>query len=636
MAAGVVSAPNLTRLRKDNQSSRVYLTLHSPVTVYSARLATLPDDNDQVTQIGYYLGVGTLGDVKEDMTLWVGTSAGSFDKGQVRIRLQPDASYFYVSEASDIAWSVNDYLTVVDEFVIWPRHMRILDNVFLVDWDIPYSDQHADPDPVPVMGPHCPLMLGAGGLATAAFEASGSWRVYGGVITYTWSAPGATSTTGAGTATFTASYATPGTYRVSLTVTVGGKSFTGYRYVFVYSDLEPPTTDFTVGGCSGDNQGGYSFRVSLYDPAIYGAVRDRALVLLWAEDWYGDEKISIGPLAGREGLIAYGWIATESITWNPEQTIVEFEVQGPHWWLNKITGFPVGILDVQTTPAKWTEFQNLTVDKGLYHLLRFRTTALRSIDTSLTGDTRLVASTEAPLGSLWQQLVIYANIILAAPHCDRFGMLYVEFNPQYIAVVSRGAFPEVVALTSADLRAGISVQRTHVNDTALVELQGVSFDGAQPIPFLSLSPGYSPKHYGSTDTIDRLALSGQDQANELSGLILGNKNNPYQALNFPLAANARILDFAPNQYFVADLPDQAGVRFIPRRVSYVFNAEAGTILVDVEGEAETFPELSVTKPVPPVDPSGEGGDPDPDDMPGDDPVPLPEAFDGLVYVVTSE
>lgn len=644
MAARTVTADELIKLRRDNQFSKLYLAIHNPAVVFSARLTEAPGYTDQVVEISYYGGSGTLANVKPDMTLWVGSTAGAYDRGQCRIRLDPDGDTFFISEAADIDWQPDDYLTVVDEFGIWPRHMRTVEDVFYVDWDIPYSDQHdaATIDPVPAMLCNPVAWIGAGGVATVTFDASASWRIGGGAITYAFVAPGASATSGLLTATPTISYNAPGTYRVALTVTSGGRSFTAYRYVFVFQKPSTmPVTQFKLDACSGDaGAGGWSFRVTLYDEADIATVRERAMVILFAEDFYGDEAVSLGPVAGRENVIAWGWIATESITRNPEQSSVSFEVQGPHWWLDRISGFPVGFLDVRTTPTRWTEFLDLTVDKALFHLLRYRTTALRCIDTSLTGDTRLGAAVEAPFGSLWRQIAqMSEGYILANPRCDRYGMLYVEIDAQYVPVGSR-AFPTTQTLAKVDLRAGLTIDRSILPQVGILELSGVFYTGTGAVPFASLANGHTPKRFGSAETVERLIIDSQTQCNELAGLVIGQRNNLYPRMPFPLAANNRFSDITPRQYVywemaAADSPRGVAVaqRFLPRRISLSRDPENGMILVDVEGEGETVDDLSVTKPIPPAN-SGEagGGDPpEPSPDPGD--IPAPGGND-LVYVVT--
>src|SRR5512135_2414772 len=124
------TSPELALLRSDNQSSRIYLTVHIPATVYSARLAAVPSSTDQCTSITYDTGSGTSGNILADQTLYVGSTAGAYDLGMCRIRnltgVGATSGTFNIAEESEINWTSAAYLTVKDEFAIWPRHIRLV------------------------------------------------------------------------------------------------------------------------------------------------------------------------------------------------------------------------------------------------------------------------------------------------------------------------------------------------------------------------------------------------------------------------------------------------------------------------------------------------------------------------------
>src|SRR5512145_2947986 len=153
-------------LRSEPQSSRLYVTVHRPDTVYTARLAAVPSSTDQVTSITYNTGSGTHTNILADQTLWVGTSAGAYDLGMVRIRntsgIGATSGTFNIAEESEIDWQASAYLTVKDEFSIWPRHIRLNGTTPYMDYDVTYSDQNSLCDSIPVMGQHRVGWLPAG------------------------------------------------------------------------------------------------------------------------------------------------------------------------------------------------------------------------------------------------------------------------------------------------------------------------------------------------------------------------------------------------------------------------------------------------------------------------------------------
>src|SRR6185436_249226 len=156
--ARAITAPELALLRSGEewgQWSKLYMAVLVPNVIYTARLAALPGSNDQVYEISYNTGSGTLGNVKPGMLGYVGTTAGTYDLGFFRVRVAPDGSKFYIGETSEIDWLNHPtcYLTIVDDHDLHPRHIHVdEDGGLLMDVNIPYVAQHESFDPVPVLG----------------------------------------------------------------------------------------------------------------------------------------------------------------------------------------------------------------------------------------------------------------------------------------------------------------------------------------------------------------------------------------------------------------------------------------------------------------------------------------------------
>ena len=630
-----ITPTELAYLRRDNQWSELFLHVDAPATVYTARLNGAPASTNKVVEITYDGGSGTLGNVLPGMTLAVGSAAGASEKGLCRIRAVPGAAKFYLGETSEIAWADNDYLTVLDEFGLWPRHVGQVGLDTYVDYNIAYSNQHANLAPVVVGGPN-PVVWLTGPTVAVAFDASESWVLGGGAITYSWTASGASATSGLTTSTPTLTYNAADRYRVSCAATANGKTTTRYWHVQVYDAAHPPLTQFAPGQItSGDD--GYTFTVTMYAEADTATIRDRARVTLFARDHYGDTEISLGQMAGRENLVAWGWIAGETIEWSAELSTVTFEVRPPGYWLQQIAGFPAGFENVSGAATKWDKFHNLTVDKGLWSTLYFRSTAPLCLDFSLTGDTKRVPDMAAPGSiSLWEQINTLAyQAILAKPKVDRLGRLWVEVDAQYLPAASRAGLTTVMTLTAADWRDKLTIQRNPTNRCSLVDLSGIAYDGATGTTLFALASGEVYLTHGQPTRLDRLILASQAQANELAGLVMGQANNLYPSIPTQLAANNRLLDTAPNQFVslkVAAGDTPRGVAFtlnlLPRRITYQWDAQSGALWPSVEFEGETFAALAVTGIGPETFPDPPASDPPVVETPGGDDTP-PD----LVYVM---
>jgi len=251
--AAALTAPQLAKLRADKQFSRLGLAFPAAATVYAARVNQTFTTHDLVAQVTIDGGSGTIGSVLPGMTVLVGSSAGAQDVGICRVRAAWTSAIAKIGEGSEINWANDLYLTVIDDFQAWAKHVRIVSNVAYMDYDAAYTNQHSICDPVPVLGAD---VVGTAGVAIAFTSAASYVPAGGSVASRVWSAtPSAgviisASTSAATSITFPAA----GTYRVSCAVTsAGGKTFTGHRTVVI----DPPQVDFTLDTCQADFQQGH-------------------------------------------------------------------------------------------------------------------------------------------------------------------------------------------------------------------------------------------------------------------------------------------------------------------------------------------------------------------------------------------
>ncbi|MDQ3004339.1 MAG: hypothetical protein M3R47_03005 [Chloroflexota bacterium] len=605
--ARAATSPELTLFRTPGQWSRLRAAIYVPATVYTALVNQTFSTADKILQVTYDTGSGTLADVKADMTMLIGSTAGGHDRGIVRIRKTPTSTIFHIGENSDVVWADNLFLTVIADFDLWPKHLALSGSTPLMDGDVAYSNQHSSFDPVPMMGSHRVVKLTGATVATA-WDGAASWVYDSTISAYAWAAATASATSGMATATPTITFNAVGWHVVYLTVTAAnGKTFQGARYVYVWNDANRPASA-EVGTCSADfDSGGWSFSVTFFDNVSLAQVRERALVILFAEDYYGTTAQSIGPLVGCENIIAIGRITSESIEWNPEQGSVEFAAQGSQYWFGQIKGFPSGLLMVTGTPVSWIEMGGLTVGRALWHFLHWRTTATRMMDITLTSDARLQALVSSMGGKLWEQMTEFAfNTIMANLGVDRYGRLYAELDPQIIPEAERTTIPVVMTITKPDRQGAIDIERRIVDETGVIDLSGVSVNSAaHGSSFFSLAPGHVMKRFGDDDVIDRLsAFSTQDLNNDLAGRILGWRNNQYPDIPIELSANNRLFDCWPNQYasiVILAAYTPRGIAYsgklIPRYVGFT-QGDGGFLYTEVSFEAEIFEQNNTNGDIP--------------------------------------
>ena len=595
--ARAATVDELVKLRADGQRSKLYLAIHTPTVLFSARVnqTAFIDPMHQVTYDG---GSGSLGSVLPGMTMYVGTSVGAWDKGLVRIRKTPSGTVFYIGETSEIAWADNDYLTVVDELGLWPKHVRLVGTTPFMDYDIGYSDQHADLTPYPNLGPAAVLWLPTGGTVDFTPDGSGSWVLGSTIANYLWAAPGASATANLNTATPTVTYNAAGTFRVSCTVTaVNGKTAIGYRYIHIFSVAAQPVTDFELTSCRGDyDDGGWEFGLRLYSGM--SAIRPRSRVILFAEDWYGAAAGSIGPVAGAENIVAMGWIDEESITPNPETGQVDFTVKGAQHWLKNMTGYPIGIERSSGAATAWTQMPGLTVDRGLWHLLHWRSTVSACMDAYLPGSLLSLPAAEAAATSIWEQIEVLAEQpILAHAACDRAGRLYVEVDLQFLDATARTDVPVVMEITQDDF-IEICIERAPTRRCSMLEISGIIDDSNGPV--MSRAQGGVFTLYGSAQSVENLLLDNQAAANILSGNIFAYRNIEYPNVDIRMAQNNRMIDICPRQRVtltIAASDSPRGIvwtakKLVARRIEHKLE-KSGFLSAGLECEEETGGSLAI-------------------------------------------
>ena len=562
------------------------------------------------------------------MTLLVGSGPGLWDIGIARIRDDPlpgtpGAGHFLIGITSEIEWADDLYLTVLDDYGLWPRHPRITAGVSYMDYDVAYTNQNVYGPVVPIVDSHRVLEL-TGATVSTTFNASDSYPCIGTPVSYdyAWYVDGDPIPVSTAISA-TIDFADVGTYVIRLEITanyivgsvlVASPVSIAVRYVIVHNREHPLNTSFSIDSKpTGDYQeGGWSYSVTMHTDATETDVRDRTLCLLVARDWYGTtNEQSIGPLEGAENVVCVGWIDGESIRRTNDLSLVTFDVQGPAWWLGVQEGFPTGIDDTDVVPTDWLHIEELDPRKGLFSFLHWRTTTTVITDCWITNDDHRLATTYTPAGSLAEQLRAIAQRINAGVVCDRYGRLFCEIDTQFIApalrihsLVAPYDFAIVQTMNNRDWRDEITIERHIVSEAGQVDLSGVYYSGdiATSKAIFSLSPGHYPKHHGRKKKIEKIALDDQAEANFMAGSWLAYFNNEFQHVDTPMSSNYRVVDIAPRMFVQQNLTAIETPRglvwnnkkLIPRTVSFDYNEREGLLLTDITLEAETFASDAVT------------------------------------------
>lgn len=628
-AIRAATSDELVLLRKKNgQWSKPFLAgLENPPVVFSCVINQVFTTTDGIIELVYDTATGDYADVIPGMTVWIGSSAGHYDYGIVRARKDWTADTAFISETSDIEWAEDLHITVVDEMGIWAKHIYIDpdDGTVFMDRDVEYTDEHVDFEPVPILGSDVVVDTRTYPVVVNFPDVADSWVFDSTISSYlcTASAGVVTNETTSNPTLTISSYPANGRIRVAVTVTAAnGKSYTGYRYVYVYDTTHQPFTKFSISECGGSfEDGGWSFSVTISGDVERANVRDRCPIILFARNYYGGTKQSLGQLSGRENIRVAGWVDGETINYDPIAGSVSFTVKGANFWLDKITGFPQGVMMAKHEPSAWTDMTALTVDRALFHLLHHRSTITSVCDLRLTGDTRYASELTSASATLWSQIKeVAASSIFALPGVDQYGRLFVFVHPQFVPEADRD-WATIQTFTTDDWYGKITIKRSVVPQISMLSLSGVAVNATgKPTAYFSLANGHVFKRYGSVEVIEKILLSDQTQSNELCGLAMGYKNSQYPDVEISLIQNNTMFTMFPAQFVHLDLAEEDTPRgvtfsrnFIIKNVSYEWDNENRCFLTTLSLEAETFAELAVNGDVPGVIDDGDITDPPDDD-----------------------
>lgn len=577
------TAGELVSLRSDGQWARWKALIDRPSTIYTARANGAFNATDYA--IAYDGGSGTIGDCIADLTVLFGTSAGACDRCVARLRKAPAAGMFYLGPDDSLQLiQDNDYITVLDDFAPWARQPVST----LIDHDTAYTDQYTNFVPVALMGTRC-CVIAAGGTADG-FDASGSWVPGSTITAYSWTFTGASSTTGTTTATPTATYNTSGRYRVTLTVTAANtKTTTTYGYVYVLGASLTAETGMMIDSLEAETGMGWAARIRAYDRPT---IADRARVVLYSEDYFGNTAGSIGPVAGQENILMVGWILGESIVRLPGYDLVEFTVGGTGAVCRTLATQPAGLID-SAYPSDagadlpdWSLMASLAVRKGLHMLVNYRSTLSRCVDVTVDDYSSPAPKMSTDADNLWAQLTEYAAQGVLTPTSDRYGSLFIQRDVRLYTYASRTAnIPSIMTLTDADWSGDLAITRRQAPEAALVQAEGTLYSGGEPVPTGGRSPGVTPAATGAIEQMSDVSWASAAESLEVAGLLAGALNAEYESISGSLSSNNHFIDVAPRQFVTVTI-DGASVRTIPRQLRLRREPESGRVSLEMDLEGE--------------------------------------------------
>lgn len=632
----VIPGGDLTLLRTQPHRTDLFMIVQEPQTVMSARVndSGIGRGERQITYDGASYEGGQWvdnTDLEPGMTVWIGSASGARDKGEVRL-ISATATVLTVSENWEVEWADDLYITVKKQWKLWPRQPRQVPHDdgsvdWYIDYDLVYSDENEDFRPVPILGPHR-VAFKPNGNAQIAFDWTDSYAVMPGqsISTYALEAEDGTPdnpASGTPTVTYTAASGSKG-FMIKVTVTdSNGKTETGYRFAFVMdrTGASAPFQNFEIRTLMGTwNEAGWraSFIVKEADVNETN-FPDDALVVIFSEDWYGATKDSIGGnTVGAENIIFIGTIVKGSVEFDAYAQTVSFDAHGIASEMANCECDPF-ILEDDDTPDDWYEMKDVTADNVALFCARYLSNLLQIADVFVSGDDRETVFWEVPGASLREQINthIYGDAIFAKLASDRMGRLWAEIDLQMISASDRAAVPIIMDITKPDRRDRVRIEHPMEPKASRIECSGVRYDGggADPIAYMSGSPGESRLRRGRFISSSNLALANQAQCNNLAGWLMAKNNNPYPRIRLYMTGNYRVFDVMPQEYVtlsIASADNNRGLvwtaaKLIPRDINFRWRNNMLTVdavferyAIEPAGQTIEIPEAPETEwPVPP-------------------------------------
>ena len=634
----VPTSTELGLLHTRPQNTKLYLSLYKPTPIFSCRINNAgAAKGDRV--VTYDNASGTYTNIEYGMVAIVGTTHGGEDKGRIRVR-SATSSELTLAENSHINWANDDYVMVLNFFEIMAVYPRITDpagdgnTVWYKDYDIPYTGQNDRLGCFVNMGSHYAGFVNE----PVYYTAAGTYDMLGAALTYCWKFTG-TVTAYTGITPGYVTYTTPGHYTTALIVSgsLGGVD-TSYRHVSIYNrpgqGSNVPILKWEMNGLSGSRtEGGYSTRVKIFEDVPRGTIRDGTLAVIFADDWYGDTKQSIGGNAtNRSSIVFVGYIVNDSIQYNYADSYVEFELTSPTGIMKNVEGFSVGVnsaedptndaYDSADIPTPWVLVHDMDIRRGLYHFLKWHTTVLLCADLEFRGTDKYVKYFDVDRTSLYDAVQSWVNgTLIGDVVSDRQGKIWAEVSIEATDLAS-GSFPTTLNMSKMDWMNEPNITEQSYQPLSMLELGGFIYVPGgitgSSTPLLSQAPGVAPAYEGGIERIEGLVITDQVDLNKLSGNIFAAKNARYPMVDVEVAGNYRTLDIAPQEMVslnIASTDTKRGITFSEKPFavkglffSYVSEQEALTLKLSVSEVTQGFPGDTIVIPQEPPGEDGGGGE----------------------------
>lgn len=454
-----------------------------------------------------------------------------------------------------LAWEDNDYLEIRDYIPFYAQPTG-----HTSDWNWAC--------PVPIMGPHrmgfVDENLEGGFIGEDSYARKGRsivsyhWKFNGGIVVG--AAPPVDESTDSGTRSnpLEVYWTSPGEYKVELTVTDSeGRAFTSYRSILIYERTgeNAPYDAFRLSSLTGDwESGGFTCSIEVYESPNLANFPDHALVIILAEEWYGDYKAALGDELGAENQLFVGYIVAGSQVLDAQTETVTLQLATADYLMDRLNIWQEEFRDTED----WIPFYgypNLTLDDAAFHILEQHTSLREILDIHCDITDRLdeIIIYEGSLFSLLNDQIF--KVRLGKAVMSRLSNLYIAQDRQFELRAIQEAHPVLMNVFRKQWLDSVDLGEERAADQ-ISQMEIFAFF-RDYLPIRSYAPALNPQNpsegnWGQISSLSEVLIEDINEGDYIAGQALARENIRYARIQIQIA-NWRALDPARQDYFTLQL-----------------------------------------------------------------------------------
>lgn len=388
-----LTADQLAYWEASPQDFPLFMYIHSPTTVFAARVNQTSFPNPLMTVTFDTVTTGHYSVIEEGMTILFGSTAGGDDLGRLPVRrdtsgLVSTSTLLYVQRASqgvgdgEVSLVDNAYITILNQYLVWSVPPYITDaGVVYKNGNVPYVANIAQRPQANTGGDVLKIVNEGVTSATVSFDGSTS-AVYNpaasSTLTYAWNFADGTPSTSTSATPGNVSFPL-GKRHIRLSVTdSAGSVRTAHALVVVAQRDDPDLIHYWDVESWTERVDGQDIRIRVHQPLSYATYPDGTDVLICTS-----EDVDQVGLAGRSHMLFSGWLHDEvNRVEASKQGLVSrltFQLLDVAGRLKILHQFPESV-DRESGASSWAQMVGLNLDRLAHYSLDWHSTALSRVD----------------------------------------------------------------------------------------------------------------------------------------------------------------------------------------------------------------------------------------------------------------